>query len=79
MHPGSARDHVAAGEDSAVQSSRSLRADSGAAAFMVEQRWEQRRTAPATGEERVTTRWAWPWPALAAVAGLASLAVAATR
>jgi hypothetical protein len=78
-HSGAARDHAPTGGDGALRSSRSLRADSGAAAFMVEQRWEQRRTAPSTGEERVTTRWSWPWPALAAAAVLSSLLVTMTR
>ena len=76
---GTPRDHVATGDDSAVRSSRSLRADSGAAAFMVEQRWEQRRSATATGDERVRTTWFWPWPAVSVVSTLAAMAISLTR
>ena len=78
-HTGAARDHAPSGRDGPVRSSRSLGADSGAAAFMVEQRWQQRRAEPSAEEERVTSRWAWPWPALAAVAALGSLLVSLTR
>lgn len=67
-----ARDHHPTGESPAVRSSRSLRGDSGAAAFMVEQRWEQRRHQPTTGSPAVQVGWHWPWPAVAALAALAA-------
>jgi len=49
-----------------IRSSRSLRADSGATAFMIETRWEQRRRLPWDGPA-VETRWVLVWPALAVV------------
>jgi hypothetical protein len=67
-----ARDHKAVDDDDPVRSSRSLRADSGAAAFMVERRWERARATRATGGEQVTTRWVWHWPLVSAVASAAA-------
>jgi hypothetical protein len=60
-----------------VRSSRSLHGDSGAAAFVIEQRWERRRDAG--GEAEVTTRWVWHWPAVAVAAALVAWAVALAR
>jgi hypothetical protein len=71
-----ARDHHPTGDAAAVRSSRSLRGDSGAAAFMVERRWEERRDLPVSGNPAVTVRWHWAWPAAAAVAALAAWAAA---
>ena len=68
---GTAREHHPTGDAVAVRSSRSLRGDSGAAAFMVEQRWEQRRALPAPGAS-VTVRYEWAWPAVALAAGALS-------
>jgi hypothetical protein len=70
-HRASARDHHPTGDASTVQSSRSLRGDSGAAAFMVEQRWEQRRSDPLPEGAGVTVRYQWAWPSVAAGAALA--------
>jgi hypothetical protein len=74
---GTARDHHPTGDAAAVQSSRSLRGDSGAAAFMVEQRWEQRREDPLSEGAAVAVRYQWDWPAVAAGAALAAWLVAA--
>ena len=76
-----ARDHHPTGDAAAVRSSRSLRGDSGAAAFMVEQRWEQRRHLVPSGEGAaaggaVSVRWQWDWPVVAAGAALVAWAVA---
>jgi hypothetical protein len=77
--PGTTRDHDATGAGGPVRSSRSLRGDSGAAAFMVEQRWERRREGAAEDGARVTTRWHWLWPAVTAAAALVAWAVALSR
>jgi hypothetical protein len=71
-----ARDHDPTGEAEAVRASRSLRGDSGAAAFMVERRWEQRRALPAAGDEAVTVRWVWHWPVVTVVAIVVAVAAA---
>jgi hypothetical protein len=78
-HPGTAREHQAVSDGMPLRSSRSLRADSGAAAFMVEQRRDLRRGLTATGEERVTTRWVWHWPTVTLAGALAAWVVALTR
>jgi hypothetical protein len=67
-----AREHHPTGEAAAVRSSRSLRGDSGAAAFMIEQRWEQRRYEPTPGDPAVAVGWHWIWPTVAAAAALAA-------
>lgn len=66
------RQPQAAGD--AIRSSRSLQADSGAAAFMVNQRWEARRHVG--GASQVTVRWVRIWPAIA-VASLVTAGLAA--
>jgi hypothetical protein len=68
--PEAARDHHPTGDAAAVRSSRSLRGDSGAAAFMVEQRWEQRRQLAPPEGAAVTSRWQWDWPAAALAAAV---------
>ena len=74
-----AREHHPTGDAAAVRSSRSLRGDSGAAAFMVEQRWEERRHLPAPADAAVSVRWEWIWPAATVAAALAAWAVSLAR
>jgi hypothetical protein len=81
-----AREHDVTGEAEAIRSSRSLRGDSGAAAFMVEQRWQQHRNLrrgsaaeadPAAADQRVRVTWAWQWPAATALLLLTATIAAA--
>jgi hypothetical protein len=65
---------VSTASGSGPRSSRSLRADSGAAAFMVEQRWVERREEASGGDVQVS--WARAWPAVTALATVAALAAA---
>jgi hypothetical protein len=87
-----AREHVATGDAEAVRASRSLRGDSGAAAFMVEQRWEAQRSrkpapagpapaaadgaAAAAADRQVRVRWVWHWPVAVVVALVAAVVAA---
>jgi hypothetical protein len=59
-----------------ASSSRDLGADSGAAAFMVEQGWSAWRSEPTPDQAAVSVRWAWPGVVVFVVAALTAAGVA---